>query len=394
MKNSNSKILAIVPRKVLKARHKSGVGTYINGLESLGIADFVTESESSDFSKSLFTKYAQFETIDYQIVADLQNSILKALTFPYKAIICSTYEACAACIGLGLTHIMPVYYRTHNSHVVCGTEGQGYAKIHSLLLSAAFNNLKILANCQNTLDSLRERYGVSGQVALNHVTFEQVKSVKKEGLLYISRFDEVKQPKLFASIAQKLNIKARVLTNSIQAAKSWTKLLDEYEVEHDIKYALTGSEKWKFITSAKYAISTSRVESFGLGILETLPYCPTFIIKSDYDWYKNFDYFDCSNLKVISVKEIDQILKSKTKVDSDTVISSIQKATKKSWYDFVENVKFECKESKKSELVKQFETGCVEWSEQIVLHRTLKALHSIIAYNDVKFDSKGNIWKK
>ena len=76
------------------------------------------------------------------------------------------------------------------------------------------------------------------------------------------------------------------------------------------------------------------------------------------------------------------------------MISSIQKATKKSWYDFVENVKFECKESKKSELVKQFETGCVEWSEQIVLHRTLKALHSIIAYNDVKFDSKGNIWKK
>lgn len=307
------KILAVVPRRAFSERTLSGVGIYINGLETIPDVDIIYECEKPKlFESRFFEKYANSQIINFGLVFYLQKLILiKLRAYPYKVIVCSTYEGVMACIALGLPKYIPVYYRSHNSGAPSKIDCIGFDKIHDLLATARKNNVKVLANCTKTLTSLKSIYNVEGTVALNiQEVPDNLPNKKQSGLLYISRHDSIKRPKLFAEIVKATGLKAKILTNSIHQANSWKKTLDRCGVsDYDIRYGLSGDEKWEFIASAKAALSTSLAESFGLSILETAPVCPTFIVKTDYEWWENFDDFEVPNLHIVKQSSIVECLK-------------------------------------------------------------------------------------
>lgn len=392
-----SRILCIVPRKIAEATHKSGVGTYIEGLRTLQFVDFLCEDSTSDLAKSNYFKYAYSQVIDYTIVAFLQTAILKKLEdYPYTAIVCSTFEACEACIGLGLPKFMPIYYRTHNGGVASEIRVIGDEKIIRLLATANQTGIRVLANCTQTLRALQKVFnGIKGSVALNVTTtlpkFKQPKVVS--GTLYISRFDDVKQPKQFAILANDLPKPIKIMTNSVQAAKSWRKLLLDHKIDEadlDIRYGLT-IDKWDFIASAAVAVSTSKAESFGLGILETLPFCPTIILKSEYAWHKNFEDFPhLDNLYVAKdEKEFIALTRKKSKIPKNQIHEIFEdwnKLTVDTWVDLLRTARIEDAKATKSEISTTVTSGgVVDWRNYPVLQRTLKAFHQCNALYDLTF---------
>ena len=142
---------------------------------------------------------------------------------------------------------------------------------------------------------------------------------------------------------------------------------------------------------------TSKVESFGMAAAETIPFCPTFIVHtSEYDWTKNLDELNCSEL--INRFVIDTSSKKQESVVVDAILAAtkskyISKSRRSElvefwsnlsgsqWFNFMNTVSVE-DDSKpfKTELGTRLESGeAVDWFEVETLARTVKALHKCIA---------------
>ena len=397
---TNWRMLAIVPGSMYNDTTKSGVGTYIECLKAMGFCDFISDGEfKSSVGQSKWMQYGDPDMTDAYKVAHIQSELLQRLSeIPYRAIVCSTFEGVEACVSLGLPKIMPVFYRTHNSHILTGDSGAGFEKSHRLMLQSKATGVRVLANCAATGDKLREIYGTDYIAILNRLTVPMLHPKKQDGLLIVSRYDDVKRPRLASRIAAATGLPVYVLTGSKQQAKRWTQDLEDCGCTNvDVRYGLSGKDKWQFISSRSAALLTSKVESFGMAAAETIPFCPTFIVHtSEYDWTKNLDELNCSEL--INRFVIDTSSKKQESVVVDAILAAtkskyISKSRRSElvefwsnlsgsqWFNFMNTVSVE-DDSKpfKTELGTRLESGeAVDWFEVETLARTVKALHKCIA---------------
>lgn len=406
----NGRILAIVPHKTLADRTKSGVGAYIDGLEAYGFCDFITDGENSSVTKSLWFNYGDTTLSDGYKVGHIQSELLAALErHPYRAIICSTYEAIEAAVGLGLPKIMPVYYRSHNSFLLTqDLNGLGAEKIHRALLQAGVTGLRVLANCDSTANNLASRYPVAASVAYNsfNVPDYNPPAKRKPTLLIICRYEKVKRPAFAARIAATSGLPVRVMTGSDRQVKSWQKELTDAGVkDHTVVSGISGKEKLEFIGACTVALSCAEIESFANGVRESIPYCPTFIVQtSKFDWAKDYTRF-CSLDKHIHVRTVDRVTEQEvTELGNEIAywattryLNNAQRKdlmTKwvaqvdKGWADFMKNaVVADDGKPMKTDLSKELEQkGVVDWSEVPALMRTVKALHKCHARMGLTFD--------
>lgn len=305
-------VLLVLPRVSVKFPSRTGVGTYVSGLSDMfrdmGVSVDVI-SENTPIKNRQFHKYISPIHFETEIVDNLRDQITDALFKKvYNLIECSTFEAILACVSLGIHRLLPVYYRTHNTSFVFGN----LFDFKSNLLRGILHQepLYLMASSDYTADLLRKdfnnRINVTG-IPIPHLN-EYSKSfvkTKQEGILCVSRFSDEKNVEDFASLIKTTKLPAKVLTSSPTAARRWTHLLKSTGVDFSVKYNLSGKEKFDFISSSKLTVSVSNVETLGLSIVESAPFCKVLIQKPPYPWFKNFEGLSLSRrLSVVDQDEL------------------------------------------------------------------------------------------
>jgi glycosyltransferase involved in cell wall biosynthesis len=138
-----------------------------------------------------------------------------------------------------------------------------------------------------------------------------VYSLEKDGLLYIGRHEDRKNPgmyiKVLADIKEKygVELKAKVLTRSAHVKKFEADFASIGHTNYEIKSDVVGEEKAKLIQSAKVAFMPYKNESFGIAVLEALRFMPT-VVLDKYDWHYNFQSF--SNYITASQKDAADVI--------------------------------------------------------------------------------------
>jgi hypothetical protein len=126
----------------------------------------------------------------------------------------------------------------------------------------------------------------------------------REGVLFVGRWEEGKNPELYLDLIEQTKLPARVMTNST-GAKKFEDRLKKLGVDYKIKSSIVGDEKVDFITSCRLAFNPSTVESYGIAFYEQLVQLPTFALD-DVRWIKNFNgyHFNLTNKKKMAVDVI------------------------------------------------------------------------------------------
>jgi hypothetical protein len=108
----------------------------------------------------------------------------------------------------------------------------------------------------------------------------------RDGVLFIGRWEEGKNPELYLDLIEQTKLPARVMT-SASGAKKFEERLKKIGVDYQIKVGIIGQEKVDFITSCRVAFNPSTVESYGIAFLEQIIQLPTFTLINQ-RWTQNF----------------------------------------------------------------------------------------------------------
>jgi hypothetical protein len=125
---------------------------------------------------------------------------------------------------------------------------------------------------------------------------------EREGILFVGRWEEGKNPELFIDLIEQTKLPARVMT-SPNGVKKFEERLSKLGVKYDVRASIVGQEKVDFIKSSRIAFNPSIVESYGMAFYEQHIQLPTLVLENQ-RWTKNFnsDYFYTCNKKNMAEK--------------------------------------------------------------------------------------------
>jgi hypothetical protein len=112
--------------------------------------------------------------------------------------------------------------------------------------------------------------------------------VLREGVLFIGRWEEGKNPELYLDLIEQTKLPARVMTNANGAKKFEERFKKMGITDYKIGVSIIGQQKVDFITSCRVAFNPSSVESYGMAFYEEVSQMPT-VCLDDMRWTKNFN---------------------------------------------------------------------------------------------------------
>jgi len=114
---------------------------------------------------------------------------------------------------------------------------------------------------------------------------------EREGILFVGRWEEGKNPELFIELIEQTKLPAKVMT-SPNGVKKFEERLSKLGVKYDVRASIIGQEKVDFIKSSRIAFNPSVVESYGMAFYEQHIQLPTLVLENQ-RWTKNFnsDFF-------------------------------------------------------------------------------------------------------
>jgi glycosyltransferase involved in cell wall biosynthesis len=110
----------------------------------------------------------------------------------------------------------------------------------------------------------------------------------RDGILFIGRWEERKDPQRFVEVVSELDLPIKVLTNSTGQAKFVRALTDAGVKTFTVKSNLVGQEKVDYIRSAKVMYNPSKKESFGYTLYEAASSMP--VVVEDYEWTRRIQH--------------------------------------------------------------------------------------------------------
>lgn len=238
------------------------------------------------------------DTLCLERAVAMRESVLLAFEQNvYDAVVVNTVEGTLALSVTRLREFVPVIHYTHWGGLVIDTPWKGnvytseYNEVTRELMRIPGN--WIGTQSAFNVETMDEHFNLEGHYLpmpfperglLGEVpNFED-----REGVLFIGRFEDLKNPNAFVSAVSKAGLKALVMTNQ-RAVPKWEKAFREAGIsEFEIKAGIHGKEKVDFIKQARVAFHPSKHESYGFLAMETLCFCPTVVIE-DYLWWQHFD---------------------------------------------------------------------------------------------------------
>ena len=322
------RILFVINR--MNARASSGHGIFMKGVietvrEHGHFIDIAMDGEQEDSfldqydinvyfpdKKERYT-YGRHSTLfqfsdsfNFEKSINFREAITKALTnHIYDLVICNDTESAFVCYQMGLTKLMRVASYAHECASINPELGEGvfkncyYDLVERMMF---FPDITTLIQTRQNYVKLAGRYGDSFDESNCFVQpypltdSKPITGLEKDGLLFIGRHEDRKNPgvfiKVLAAIKEKygVEVKANILTRSAHVKKWESDFESIGHTNYEIRADVVGNEKAELIQSSKAALMPYKNESFGIAVLEALRFMPTIVLKK-YDWHYNFHKF-------------------------------------------------------------------------------------------------------
>jgi glycosyltransferase involved in cell wall biosynthesis len=224
----------------------------------------------------------------YERMANFRSSIIKALSANlYDAIICNTYETIQVASTMGLDDCIQIIAYTHlESQIFKDTKNPFLDGVNEMMrLQLQMDNITVGTQSKFNGLHFENAYHLPIPLAENGLLKEY--DNPREGVLFIGRWEEGKNPELYLELIKQTKLPARVMTSST-GAKKFEDRLKRLGVDYKIATSIIGKEKVDFISSCRVAFNPSTVESYGIAFYEQMIQLPTFALENQ-RWTKNFD---------------------------------------------------------------------------------------------------------
>jgi len=283
--------------------------------------DIITDKEpqDNDFVKSLNTniifpeeplKYTEHsnifmygDTFCYERMANFRNSIIRALEQNiYDCLICNTYESVQVASTMGLDDVIQIIAYTHlESQIFKDTKNPFLHSTNEMMRKQLeMSNLYIGTQSKFNQVSMDNAYHLP--IPISERKLLERYNNPREGVLFVGRWEEGKNPELFIELIEQTMLPARVMT-SPNGVKKFEERLKKIGVKYDIRASIVGQEKVDFITQSRVAFNPSIVESYGMAFYEQHIQLPTVVLEGQ-RWTKNFneEFFYICNKKNMAQK--------------------------------------------------------------------------------------------
>ena len=269
--------------------------------------DIITDKEPRDidFLKSLnvniisplitlpYTDHSSIfmygDTFCYERMANFRNAIIEALEHNlYDALICNTYESVQVASTMGIEDVIQIIAYTH-------LESQIFTDTKNPFLASTNDMMRKQLECYGFYIGTQSKFN---QISMSNGAWHlpipitergllQEHHKPREGVLFIGRWEEGKNPELFIDLIEQTKLPAKVMT-SPNGVKKFIERFKKLGVKYDVRASIIGQEKVDFITSARVAFNPSTVESYGMAFYEQMIQMPTVALENQ-RWTKNFD---------------------------------------------------------------------------------------------------------
>jgi len=243
------------------------------------------------------------DTFCYERMANFRTAIVEALEHNlYDVLICNTYETVQVASTMGLEDVIQIIAYTHlESQIFHDTKNPflsntNVAMRHQLSLTnidvgtqSKFNQVHLDESSYHLPIPLTER----GLLEEHHKP--------REGILFVGRWEEGKNPELFLDLIEQTKLPAKVMT-SANGAKKFEDRLKKIGVPYEIRVGIIGQEKVDFMTGARIAFNPSIVESYGMAFYEQHIQMPTLVLDNQ-RWTNNFNkdfFYTCTKKDMAS----------------------------------------------------------------------------------------------
>jgi len=278
--------------------------------------DIITDKEpqNNEFVKSLkaniiapleslrYTDHSNIfmygDTFCYERMVNFRNSIIKALEHNlYDTFICNTYESIQVALTMGLEDCIQIVGYTH-------LESQIFKNTKNPFLHSTNDMMRKQLECNNLYIGTQSKFNELQLTNAHHLPIPitergllEEHHKNREGVLFVGRWEEGKNPELFIDLIEQTKLPAKVMT-SPNGVKKFEERLKKIGVKYDVRASIVGPEKVDFVTSCRVAFNPSTVESYGMAFYEQHTQLPTFVLENQ-RWTNNFnsDYFFTTNKK-------------------------------------------------------------------------------------------------
>jgi glycosyltransferase involved in cell wall biosynthesis len=229
------------------------------------------------------------DTFCYERMANFRNSIIEALEHNlYDAFVCNTYETIQVASTMGLEDCIQMIAYTHLESQIFKDTKNPFLYNTNVLMRQQLETDNIFVGTQSMFNLMNVNgaaYHLPIPITEQGLLEEHHKP--REGILFVGRWEEGKNPELFLELIEQTQLPAKVMT-SANGAKKFEERLKKIGVPYEIRVGIIGQEKVDFMTSARVAFNPSTVESYGMAFYEQITQLPTFCLENQ-RWTKNFD---------------------------------------------------------------------------------------------------------
>lgn len=303
------------------------------------------------------------------VLAYEQTFVEQAKTVLYDMAISNNPESLFALMNLGILDHLHTVYITHSPHLVWSENTTKYKNPYwynferNLLQN---DKVTIGTHTTNNVETLKDMFDQHPVVFPTHSTVNEllIKDLSvKSGVLFIGRYEDRKNPKMFIDMIKETGLPAKILCGSKH--DKWHAEFEKAGITDYTIVKATGKAKADFINSAKVAYHPANSESFGLGAFETAHQVFT-ILPEEHSWTQAFK--DFPSVKIVSKSDINKTI---TKLYNETpdvdeflsFVDEYNKNTIQTWYELLESTTKYV--NKKVQIVKHIEengpTSVNEW---------------------------------
>ena len=244
------------------------------------------------------------DTFCYERMANFRNSIIKALSSNlYDVLICNTYETVQVASTMGLEDCIQIIAYTHLESQIFNDTKNPFLNNTNVMMRQQLSTTNIDIGTQSKFNQLHldeSSYHLPIPITEKDLLTEY--TGEREGILFVGRWEEGKNPELFIELIEQTKLPAKVMT-SPNGVKKFEDRLSKLGVNYDIRASIVGQEKVDFIKSSRIAFNPSVVESYGMAFYEQHIQLPTLVLENQ-RWTNNFnkDFFYTCTKKDMETK--------------------------------------------------------------------------------------------
>jgi glycosyltransferase involved in cell wall biosynthesis len=242
------------------------------------------------------------DTFCYERMANFRNAIVEALEHNlYDIFVCNTYETVQVASTMGLEDVIQIIAYTHLESQIFKDTKNPFLFNTNVAMRHQLNIPNVDVGTQSKFNQLHldeSSYHLPIPITEKDLLTEY--NGDREGVLFVGRWEEGKNPELFINLIEQTGLPAKVMT-SPNGVKKFEDRLSKLGVKYDIRASIVGQEKVDFIKSSRIAFNPSVVESYGMAFYEQHIQLPTLVLENQ-RWTKNFneDFFYTCNKKTMA----------------------------------------------------------------------------------------------